>query len=91
MTVPIRAATFLAPTGAAPARADDLHRVGALPEGFVFSREIAARSMEAVTGATGGNVTIAHPGSDARHHRRSSGRCRRASSIRCSPNPPMMR
>ena len=50
---------------AAPAAADELRMIGAFPEGFVFTEEIAVPFMDAVSEATDGEVTIALTGPDA--------------------------
>ena len=50
---------------AAPACADELRMIGAFPEGFVFTEEIAVPFMDAVSEATGGEVTVALTGPDA--------------------------
>lgn len=50
---------------AAPAAADELRMIGAFPEGFVFTEEIAVPFMDAVAEATGGEVTVALTGPDA--------------------------
>ena len=50
---------------AAPAEADELRMIGAFPEGFVFTEEIAVPFMDAVSEATGGAVTVALTGPDA--------------------------
>ena len=39
--------------------------IGGFPEGFVFTREIAQPFMDAVSDATGGDVTVAFTGPDA--------------------------
>jgi TRAP-type C4-dicarboxylate transport system substrate-binding protein len=66
MTYSVRAA-FLAcaATIATPAIADDLRMIGAFPEGFVFTDEIAVPFMEAVSEATDGAVTVSLTGPDA--------------------------
>ena len=50
---------------AGPALADELSMVGAFPEGFVFTDEIALPFMAAVAAATDGAVTVALTGPDA--------------------------
>ena len=47
------------------ATAAELRMIGGFPEGFVFTREIAMPFADAVSEATGGDVTIAFTGPDA--------------------------
>ena len=64
MTHHLRAAAA-ALLAAAPAAADELGMISAFPEGFVFTEEIAVPFMEAVSEATGGEVTVSLTGPDA--------------------------
>ena len=57
-------AVLIAPV-ATPTLADELRMVGAFPEGFVFTREIARPFMDAVAEATDGAVTVRLTGPDA--------------------------
>jgi TRAP-type C4-dicarboxylate transport system substrate-binding protein len=66
MTYSVRAALLAcAAIIASPAIADDLRMIGAFPEGFVFTDEIAVPFMEAVSEATDGAVTVSLTGPDA--------------------------
>ena len=66
MTHSIRAGLLAcAALTAAPTAADELRMIGAFPEGFVFTEEIAVPFMDAVSEATGGEVTVALTGPDA--------------------------
>ena len=50
---------------AGPVAADELRMIGAFPEGFVFTEEIAVPFMDAVAQATDGAVTVSLTGPDA--------------------------